>query len=84
MLHTMAAETDLSANGHAAEIVWMSEPNTPPERCADPKIRVIHVAALWVAFRDGVARFAQELENDSARMAVVARNLAGTYATRLP
>ena len=83
MLHAMAAETDLSANGRAATIVWMSEPNTIPEPTANPKIRVIHVGAIWVAFRDGVKRFAQELESDPDRMAVVAKNLAGTYATRL-
>ena len=83
MLHAMAAESGLSVQGHAAKIVWLTEPNTLPEPSPDPRTRFVAVGALWVAFRDGVSRFAAELKEDPTRMAVVEKNLGGTYATRL-
>ena len=78
IVHTYTMESQLSEEGKARELIYAWGDRKPEDlQAVLDKVeftqRVIHIETLSRSFREGVADFLSELENDNARAAMVIR-----------
>jgi hypothetical protein len=80
ILHTLTAESDLSREGKARQIVY-AWGTAKAEDLQEASNRIggydhvaIHVSELHQAFQHGVAAFIEDLQQDSARMKKIAKH----------
>lgn len=88
ILHTLTAESDLSRKGRARQIVYAwgtgkaEDLQEASNRLGGYDHVAIHISELHQAFRDAVAAFIEDLNQDPARMEK-AEEHAGLWFTRL-
>jgi hypothetical protein len=88
ILHTLTAESDLSRTGRARKMFY-AWGNARAADLAETTVRLgrndvvsVHVRDLIDAFRDGIARYFQELDADASRQIVVSQR-AGLWFTSM-
>jgi len=82
LLHTMSPETRLTRGGQAREFIFVTYPHVFPEDNIAGGPFVVHVGNLWLAFRNGTARFVEDIQQEPLRAARVQRNLSRLYFTK--
>lgn len=89
LLHTMAAESDLSRSGKARQVIYAwgsakSEDLNTAGRLLDRTDDVsVHVNELFDAFKHGLIYYFNEVDADEARRTLILKN-AGIWLTELP
>jgi hypothetical protein len=89
ILHTMAAESDLSRSGKAREITYawgdatVEHLKKAGKIINHPNILAVHVNDLLKAFKSGLAIYFDEINKDGVRSSLVIKN-AGIWLTDLP
>lgn len=89
ILHTMAAESDLSRCGKAREITYAwgiakaEDIREAGKLINHPNILSVHVNELLTAFKQGLASYFNEINADPVRRALVLEN-AGIWLSDLP
>jgi hypothetical protein len=89
LLHTLAAQSDLSKSGKARQVIYASgsakskDLSTASRLLNRTDVVSVHVNELFDAFKNGLVSYFEEIDKDEARRSLVMKN-AGIWLTYSP